>query len=442
MNSSSIRRSIQCKAAAPFLFIIALLAALPTLARADAVTDWNVIAFGAAEASGKGPVSSCDIAMAHVAMHDALNAIDRRYEPYAYDGVAPRGASPEAAVATAAHDVLVARIPNQKASLDAALASALAAIPDGRAKADGMETGRAAAAAIVTRRDKNGAHDVTPYTPGQGPGVWRPTPPAFAPAIGAGVDKVRPFTMASGAQFELPTPAYFNLRGAEYAADYKEVKSLGGADSKTRTAEQSEIARFWYEPSPGVHIRLARDLVVTRKLDLWKSARLFALLHLASADCLIAGYGAKYRYNFWRPVTAIRNGANDDNPQTAADPKWNSYLETPNHPEYLSLHAVLCGAWAEILARFFGTDQFNFTITSANPYPGIERSFTSFSQSAREAADSRVYAGVHFRSSCRDGLVIGHEIGAQTFENFLRPAFDPPAGVSWIDDFIAASMIR
>src|SRR5882672_12854068 len=443
MNSSSIQRSIQCETAALFLFVIARLAALPMRARADAVTDWNVIAFVAVEASGKtGPVTSCDIAMAHVAMHDALNAIDRRYEPYAYDAVAPRDASPEAAVAAAAHDVLVARIPNQKASLDAALASALAAIPDGQSKADGVATGRAAAAAIVARREKNGSPDVTPYTPGEELGVWRPTPPTFALAIGAGFGKVRPFTMTSGAQFDLPTPAYFNLRGAEYAADYNEVKRLGGANSKKRTAEQSEVARFWYEPSPGVHIRLARELVVTSKLDPWKSARLFALLQLASADCLIAGYGAKYRFNFWRPVTAIRDGANDGNPQTAADPKWRSYLETPSHPEYLSNHAVLCAAWAEILARFFGTDQFDFTITSAKPYPGIKRSFTSFSQSAREASDSRVYAGVHFRSSCRDGLVIGLEIGAQTFENFLRPAFDPPAGVSWIDDFIAASMIK
>jgi hypothetical protein len=443
MTSGSIQRSIHCGDAALFLFVIACLAALSICARANPITDWDVIAFDAIAASGKtGPVTACDVAMAHVAMHDALNAIDRRYEPYAYDAVAPRGASPEAAVAAAAHDVLITRIPNQKASLDAALASALAAIPDGRAKVDGVATGRAAAAAILARRAGDGSDVATPYKPGAGLGVWIPTPPAFAQAIGASFGKVAPFTMTGGEQFELPRPAYFNLRSAEYAADYNEVKSRGGADSKTRTAEQSEIARFWYEPSPGVHIRLARNLAVTRKLNLWDSARLFALLHLASADCLIAGYGAKYRYNFWRPVTAIRNGEKDGNPQTAGDPKWNSYLETPSHPEYLSNHAVLCAAWAEIFARFFGTDQFSFTITSAKPYPGIKRSFTGFSQSAREAADSRVYAGVHFRSSCRDGLVIGHEIGAQVFEKFLRPASDAPLRYSIIEDFITASTVR
>jgi hypothetical protein len=438
MNSSSIRRVIQ--AVALFVFVILWFAALPMRACADAITDWNVIAFNAAEASGKGPVTSCDIAMAHVAMHDALNAIARRFEPYAYDAVAPRGASPTAAVAAAAHGVLIARIPNQKAALDAALAAALAAIPDGRAKSDGVATGRAAAAAIVALRGKNGSN--LPYTPGQELGLWRPTPPVFAQAIGAGLGKVTPFTMSDESQFDLPEPEYFNLRSAAYAADYNEVKSLGASDSRTRTAEQSEIARFWYEPSPGVHIRLARDLVVSRKLNLWDSARLFALLHLAGADCLIAGYGAKYRYNFWRPVTAIRNGAKDGNRQTDGDPNWNSYLETPSHPEYLSNHALLGAAWARILARFFGADQFSFTITSAKPYPGIKRSFTSFSQSAREAADSRIYAGVHFRSSCRDGLEIGRQIGAQTFENFLRPAFDPPLRYSQLDDFIARLIIK
>jgi hypothetical protein len=245
--------------------------------------------------------------------------------------------------------------------------------------------------------------------------------------------------MSGASEFDLPRPAYFNLRGKEYAANYNEVKSVGGADSKTRTAEQSEIARFWYEPSPGVHIRLARDLVATRKLDLWESARLFALLQLACADCLISGYAAKYRYNFWRPVTAIHDGAKDGNPRTTADPAWSSYLETPNHPEYLSLHAALCAAWAEILARFFGTDRFDFTMTSAAPYPGITRSFTSFSQSARESADSRIYAGVHFRSSCEDGLKIGHKIGAHVFEKFLRPADDPHLEKVRSDDSVASN---
>lgn len=425
MNTSSAQRSILQAAAALFLFVIVFDAALSIIARADAVTDWDVIAFDAVDASGQtGPVTALPITMAHVAMSDALNTIERRYSPYAYNAVAPRGASPEAAVAAAAHGVLIVKIPGQKTMLDAALASALAAIPEGKAKADGVAVGRLAAAAILARRANDGSEIVTKYAPGAEMGVWRPTPPDLLPAAGADFGQVKPFTMISGTQFWPARPIYFNLISAEYARDYNKVKDIGAANSKTRTAEQSEIARFWYEPSPGVHIRLARDLVVTKKLDLWESARLFALLHLACSDSLIAGYGAKYRYNFWRPVTAIRNGEYDGNPLTIGDPTWDSYLETPNHPDYLSIHAVLYGAWAEVMARFFGTDQFSFTIASAAPYPGLTRSFTSFSQSAREAADSRVYGGLHFPSSCKDGLAVGRKIGVRTFDNFLRPVND------------------
>ncbi len=438
MNSVSNRRSIHQGIAALFLFVIGWLTASSISARANPITDWDVIAFDAVAASGEtDPVTSCYVAMAHVAMSDALNAIDRRYKPYAYDATASRRAAPEAAVAVAAHDVLVAKMPNQKAALDAALAKALASIPDGKAKADGIATGRASAEAILALREENGSNAITPYAPGKGLGVWRPTPPRFAPAIGAGFGKVTPFTMGDASQFDPPKPAYFDLRSDAYAADYNEVKSVGGAGSKTRTAEQSEIARFWYEPSPGVHIRLARDLIAKKNLDLWDSARLLTLMHLAAADCLIAGYDAKYRYNFWRPVTAIRNGDKDGNPRTVGDPTWNSYLETPNHPEYLSLHAVLCAAWAEILARFFGTDNFPFTMTSAEPYPGVTRSFKSFSQSAREAAESRVYAGVHFRSSCRDGLAVGRRIGERVFVDFLRPVGDPDQGAE-INNVVAS----
>ncbi|MGE0132456.1 MAG: vanadium-dependent haloperoxidase [Blastocatellales bacterium] len=422
MNSSSIQRSIHLGVAVLFLFAVTWLAALPTAARADAVTDWDVIAFDAVDASGMtGPVTALPITMAHLAMSDALNAIDRRYKPYAFDAAAPHGASPEAAVAAAAHGVLIVEIPNQKTALDAALASALAAIPGGKAKADGVAIGQAAAAAILARRANDGSDIVTPFTPGVKMGAWRPLATAIGAPIGLGFGAVTPFTMASSTQFGPPKAASFDLTSAEYAADYNEVKSLGGANSTTRTAEQSEIAKFWYEPSPGVHIRLARDLVASQKLNLWESARLFALLNLACTDSLIASYDAKYRYNFWRPVTAIQNGANDGNPLTTADPAWNSFLETPNHPDYPSNHAVLSATCAEVMARFFGSDRFNFTVTSAEPFPGMKRSFNSFWQSAKEAADSRVYAGIHFRTASNEGLKLGRKIGEHVFTDFLQP---------------------
>ncbi len=425
MNSNSSQRSSHPCAARLFLFVFAWCAALSTPVRADVVTDWNVTAVNTVAAAGAAArVPNRILTMTHLAMHDALNAIDRHYKPYAFDAVAPYGASPEAAVAAAAYGVLIVEIPNQKTALDTALASTLAAIPDGKAEADGIAIGQAAAAAILARRANDGSNIVTPYTPGTAPGLWRPTPPGFLPAVNVSLGQVTPFTMTGSTQFGPLAPASLDLSSAEYAADYNEVKSIGAAGSTTRTADQSEIARFWYENVPGFHIRLARELVVTQKLNLWESARLFALLNIARLDSLIASNAAKYTYNFWRPVTAIRAGAEDGNPQTDADPAWESFLVTPNHPEYPSNHAIVTAAWAEVMAGFFGTDQFGFSFASGPPFAGIRRSFTSFSQTAEEAADSRVYAGIHFRTACNDGLALGRKIGKQAFESFLQPAFD------------------
>ncbi|MGH9841378.1 MAG: vanadium-dependent haloperoxidase [Blastocatellia bacterium] len=425
MQKSLTPRPLHHRTVTLLLFAATWCAAISTSARADVVADWNVIIVNTAAASGRtSPITNRIITMAHVAIHDALNAIDRHYKPYAFDAVAPYGASPEAAVAAAAYGVLIAELPNQKTAIDAVLASALVAIPDGKAKSDGLAIGQAAAAAILARRAGDGSSVVPSYTPGTGLGVWQPTPPAFGPAVNVGFTYITPFTLVSNTQFRPPAPAYFDLTSAEYAADYNEVKSIGSATSTTRTAEQSEIARFWYETSPGFHIRLARELVVTQKLNLWESARLFALLNIARMDALIASNSAKYTYNFWRPVTAIRAGANDGNSLTAGDPAWDTFLVTPSFPEYPSNHAIVNAAWAEVLARFFGTDQFSFTLASAAPFPGITRTFTSFSQTAQEASDSRIYAGIHFRTACTDGLEWGRKIGKQAFENFLQPAFD------------------
>jgi len=406
---------------------ILILALAGATARADVVTDWNVIATTAIPAGGLNfPAiqGSRILAMTHAAIHDALNAIDRRYKPYAMDRLAEPGASPEAAVAAAAHDVLVAQIPAQQATLDAAYASSLAGIPDGAAKTRGVAIGQAAAAAILALRIADGSNAPMPYTSGTGPGAWQPTPPAFLPAALPGWGRVTPFALSSGAQFRPARPSYFDLTGVEYAADYNEEKSIGDAGSATRTAEQSEIARFWYEASPFGWNRIARNVLAQRSLDQWESARLFALLNFAMADGFIAGFEAKYFYNFWRPVTAIRAGGTDDNPDTVADPAWKSFLVTPNIPDYPSTHSVLGAAAAEVLARFFGEDAIGFTTTSGAPFPGITRSFTSFSQAARENADSRVYAGIHFRSACRDGLIQGAQVGQYAFGHTLRPAFD------------------
>jgi membrane-associated phospholipid phosphatase len=394
-------------------------------ARADVVTDWNVVATTAASAPVVGGIPQGRIfAMTHAAIHDALNAIDRRYQPYAFDVQADPNASPEAAVAAAAHDVLVHEVPSvQQPMLDTAYADSLSGIPDGAAKDAGIAIGKAAAAAIIALRSSDGSQAPMPYTPGSGPGVWIPTPPDFLPAGVPGWGKVIPFGLRSGAQFRLKPPEYFDLTSEAYTADYEEVKSIGDVNSPIRTAEQSEIARFWYEGSQQGWNRITRMFLAQHDLDLdlWETARLFALLNFAVADAYIAHFDTKYLYNFWRPVTAIRAGGTDANDDTVADPDWTSYLVTPAIPDYPSGHSTAGAAAAVVLTRFFRHDQRPFTTTSGGLYPGITRGFETFWDAAVENANSRVYAGIHFRTAITDGLQLGERVGRFVFTHALKP---------------------
>ena len=415
-------------------------------ASADQVTAWNELGAQAAVAAGQSIPVSRTLAMAQIAVHDALNAIDPRYEPYAFRGTYP-GASADAAIATAAHHTLVFAIATgvtipgfgslaaQAAAvslLDQKYAEALAAIPDGPSKNDGIAAGAAAAAAIISLRRFDGATDVVPYTPGTAPGQWQPTPnpvpfdpPAardLLPAVLPGWGDVTPFALKTSAQFEPQGPPRLERR--QYAADYNEVKDIGDKLSPFRTADQTAIARFWFEGSPSGWSRIARVVAEARRLDAWQRARLLALVDLAMADGFIGGFEAKYDFNFWRPVTAIRAGDTDGNDDTVADPGWMSLLNTPAIPDYPSTHSVLGGAAAEVLRRFFHDDDVPFTTTSGAPFAGITRSFDSFSQAARENGESRIYAGIHFRAAVEDGIRQGRRIGAYAFTHALRPLRD------------------
>lgn len=386
-----------------------------------------------------GIVQTRTLAMVHAAIHDAVNTLDARYQRYTYTGPLLPGGSPEAAIAAALHGVLVGVTPDfgnaaqQAAALAAAnadYAASLAVIPDGAAKADGIAAGHAAAAAILALRTGDGAVlAAIPYVPLSGPGFWQPTPnpfPAnplggisFLPAILPGWGNVTPFALNDGTQFRPDGPPV--LDSAEYAEAYNEVKSVGAQFSTARTEEQSEIARFWYEGSQVGWNRIARNVAANRGLDLWEQARLLALVNIGMADGFIAGWNTRFHYNFWRPVTAIRAGDTDGNPDTAADPGWNTYLNTPAIPDYPSTHSALGAAAAEVLARFFDNDEIAFVTTSGAPFAEITRQFSSFSQAAQENADSRVYAGIHFRTACRDGLKLGSKIGKFTVGHILQP---------------------
>ena len=431
------------------IFFVALAIPLPLTAQSDAVTVWNANAGVAATAACIAPLAdplheSRIYAMTHVAIHDALNAIDRRARPYTFEKAEP-GASLDAAVAAAARDVLVALIGQLPlelvsqscidagiASVEADYAAALAAIPDDPTKAQGIAVGQAAAAAILDLRAVDGA--VGPFLnfncpQDTNPGEYQCTPgtPFIAFEVWA---NVTPFVLKDSSQFR-PGPPYAVTR-KKYTADFDEVKSLGGDDVTTpsaRTADQTEIALFWLESSPLKWNRIARTVSADQGLDLWENARLFGLLNLALADGYIAMADSKNHYNYWRPVTAIQTGDTDGNPDTTGDLAWTPLRPTPPNQDYASGHSIEGGAGAEVLKQFFGTDEISFqdcgvalpagsTCSDASP---VFRSYASFSQAAAENAYSRILIGFHFRKSIEEGTEYGRKIGRRAANLYLRP---------------------
>jgi hypothetical protein len=399
--------------------VLAAVIATPSEGRADAVTEWNVIALQAhAASSPNGVIRTRVLAMVHAAVHDAINAIDRRADPYAFHMRAVDTASPEAAVTAAAYTVLSALVPSQQTALDAAYAASLSAVPDGPAKVDGIAVGALAAQHMLVLRQNDGSSAVVPYTPGHDIGDWRPTPPAFAPALLPHWGQVTPFVLRRADRFRGKGP--LDPTSLRYARDVEEVRMLGSAASAVRTADQTEIALFWIEASVDGWCRIARTVSADAHLDLWENARLFALITLAMADAYIAQFDEKYHYNFWRPVTAIQEADNDDNPHTAGDPAWTPLRPTPAIPEYSSAHAAVGAAAAEAMKRFFGTDDMAFRTSSPTAANAV-RTFSGFKDAARENGVSRIYVGFHFRHAVQDGLEMGRRIGRFVVQRTLRP---------------------
>jgi PAP2 superfamily protein len=391
-----------------------------TAAKADEVLRWNRVATEAAARAQTDPFTeSRALAIFHLAVHDAVNSVERRYATYGPPLATARGASAEAAVAQAAHDTLVELFPAAKGVLDAQLEEALSGAKAGAARDAGVDVGRQAAKRMLAARSDDGANRSIPYQPGQQPGNYRPTPPDFTPAIMTQWGALKPFVLRDPAQFRpQPPPA---VGSALARADVDEVRKVGAKTGSQRSDEHSEIARFWYENVGQGWNRLARNVAADRGLDLWQNARLFALLNAAIADGFIAAFEAKYHYAYWRPATAIRE---------AGEPTWLSYLDTPPVPDHPSAHAVTGAAAAAVLARFFDSDFVSFATTSGEPYPGLVRHFWSFSEAARENGASRVLAGIHFPTAVRAGLAQGDEVGAWVFDSVLRPAAAGPLQAS------------
>jgi hypothetical protein len=386
-----------------------------TTAQGNAVNDWSQIAQNAIVVGRTSTSSLILETIVAVAVYDAVIAIEGGYDPLVGSPTVTRPASTAAAVAAAAHDVLVARVPGQAASVDAQYAAYLATIPDGPAKENGVAVGQEVAQAVLAWRAGDGFDSVVPYVqPPPGPGVFEPVAPTTP--LEVKLTQVRPFTYSSNSEFrpDGPNP----LTSAEYAEDFNEVKIYGKADSSARTPEQTEIVRFWTEAGATQQPRTLRALATETGLGPAETARMFALVHVASADALLACFDAKYHYLFWRPIHAIQRADTDDNPATESDPTWRPLL-TVNHPEYPSAHACGTTALTEALAAFFGTDQVAFAMSST--VTGATRYYDRLSDVAKEVYDARVWGGLHFRNSMMEGAWIGKKVARHVVSNFFQP---------------------
>jgi hypothetical protein len=402
------------------LIVIVSLSAAP--AAADVITDWNAITNTVIGAGGRpGPSGILDLAAVHAAMHDAVQAFEHRFEPYAIDIDGATG-SPVAAAARAARDVLVNRFPAQAATIETTYQTYLAA--HGLLSTDpGTAAGAQAATAIIALRANDGSFPSNPevFTGGTAPGQWRPTPPAFAPMAAPWLGSVVPFALNDSAGL-LPEPPPPGLGTGEYTRAYNEVKALGARVNSTRTAEQTDIAYFYagnFLAQLGAAVRAIVDAHVT---DIGDSARLFALTHIAGADAIISAWVTKRYYAYWRPSTAIVEGDNDGNPRTAGDPTWLPLINDPPYPDYTSGANSITNGFMRTLGLFFGDDAFPFTLTTTVAQAVQKtRTYQRFSAVADDVVEARIYLGIHFRFADVVARRQGKQSADWAFSHILRP---------------------
>lgn len=401
------------------------------LLTSDAVIDWNNILLDAIRFDKTAPpAASRAMAIVQTAVFDAVNSIEAKYEPYLVQLSGYSNASPDAAVAAAAHKTLLHLFPAQAASLNETYQEALAAIPNGNAENKGVQLGEAVASQILLLRANDGASTVVTYTPGSDPGDWRPTPNGFQAAVLPQWPNVTTFGVVSGSQFIPAAPP--TLDSVQYAQNLAEVQSLGAANSTTRTADQTDIAKFWAggpgtATPPGQWNMIAQAIAENRGNSLLENARMFAVLDVCLADAAITCWTAKYEYELWRPVTAIREADTDGNDTTTPDTTWLPLLNTPAFPSYSSGHSTFSGAASTALAAFFGTDDIAFTVPSE--VNGVaSRSYVSLTDAAEEAGRSRIYGGIHYEFDNQTGLNSGRQIAGYVTSLRMRPVIRINAG--------------
>jgi hypothetical protein len=413
--------------------IVAVALAIPGVAQADVLNDWNVIAQSQTiplRPTAHGQTRG--IAMVQGAVYDAVNALDPDYEPYLLDLAAlhaqPFG-SRGAAIATAAHHVLVEIVaPAQVAGLDSAYATTMAAIPNGPAEDEGVRVGAAAAVSMLDARENDGFMAPFDFVIGPDAGDWRPlTPTALDPD--AWVGNLAPFLIESPSQFRSRGPNA--LTSDAYAKDFAEVKKLGALNSSKRTARETTAAIFWQFAPAALWNRLARDLSAEHDIAVADEARLLAMINLAAADGAIACWNDKYHWNFWRPRAAIQEADTDRNPATVADPTWEPLfhpsttttpaLITPPFPDHPSGHGCVSGAVLHTFREFFGTNRVAFDVHSGR-FPGQPRHFKRFTRALKEIIDARVWGGIHFRTADVQGAVIGKKVARWLERHYFQPA--------------------
>jgi hypothetical protein len=387
------------------IWISGALALSATAARGDVIMDWNAKADAlAVEKQLPNAPNARGQAMLHIAMFEAVNAVDRRYAPYKLNLTADRTTSREAAAAAAAYDVLLALHPDKKSDLDATLAASLAGIADNEAKSKGIELGKQAAAGIIALRANDGSNTPEDYRPATTAGVYVPT----TIPIESTSSKIRPFAMTSASQFRAaPPPA---LTSETWTRDLNEIREIGGSASSKRSDEQTTTARFWFFTGPRTYNTIVRQIVSARKMDLVDCARLYALTSMASTDAFIAVFDAKYTYNLWRPVTAIRNADLTSNPATPREASWQPLGATPMHPEYPCAHCIVASAVSTVLQHVVGNEIGEITLASPTA-PGVTRKWTRLQDYSDEVSNARIYAGFHYRFSTEAGKDMGKKIG-------------------------------
>ena len=411
---------------AGLLAVIMTIGVMPTASAAaaqvevpDQVLAWNLHAYNELiVVKGQAPpIAVMHFAMVHGAIYDAVNAIDGGFEPYLGAPEAEPSYSIDAAAAAAGYQVLLNVVPDRAAQLAGYYAASLEAIPDGAAEDGGVAVGNAAAAAMIAERTGDGRFGDPSFSVGTEPGQWRPLAPGLAGNNLRWVGDVKPFLVPDAAQFATDGP--LPLTSSDYASEFEQVKTLGRSTGSTRTADQTDQARFWSENPAAMWTRIFRQLSASQDLSTVENARYFAMLYLTGSDAAIACFQDKERGGFWRPQTAIREAADDGNPATVAEPGWTSLLPNPPYPDNPSGHNCLSSSIVETLRDFYGTNRMSFNATHSTL--GITRSFTHFSHAIGEIRLARVYGGIHFMTADAQAVTLGKQVANWRQAHYFQP---------------------